>query len=134
MNEILMWTHSLVRWLVVILTVAALAVLVMRLVQRGTYDALAERVMRFFSISVALQWVVGLVYFVALGLFNVGYRWEHLTTMTLALVAAHGHYMVKKRPARTRLIVGVVSIVLVLILVFVGVWRLPQGWRVLPTA
>lgn len=134
MNDILMWTHALVRWLVVALTLLALVVLVLRLVQRGTYDALVERVMRFFSIGIALQWVVGLVYFVVLGAFNIGYRWEHLTTMTLALVAAHIHYMVKKRPARTRLIIGVVSIVIVLLLVYVGVARLPQGWRVLPPA
>lgn len=132
MNDILMWTHALLRWLVVVLTVVALGVLVLRLVQRGTYDALVERVMRFFSISVALQWVVGLVYFVVLGAFNIGYRWEHLVTMTLALVAAHGHYMVKKRPARTRLIIGVVSIILVLVFVYIGVWRLPQGWRLTP--
>lgn len=134
MNDILMWAHSLIRWLVVVLTVVALVVLVLRLARRGTYDALAERVMRFFSMSVALQWVVGLIYFVALGAFNIGYRWEHMVTMTLALVAAHGHYMVKKRPARTRLIVGVVSIILVLVFVYIGVWRLPQGWRVLPPA
>ena len=90
MNDILMWAHSLIRWLVVVLTVVALVVLVLRLARRGTYDALAERVMRFFSMSVAIQWVVGLIYFVALGAFNIGYRWEHMVTMPLALVAAHG--------------------------------------------
>lgn len=134
LNNILLWAHSLARWVVIVATLVALIVLILRLIQNGGYDLGVGRVMRFFSISVAIQWVIGLVLFVVMGAFDIRYRWEHVATMTLVLIVAHVHYMVKRRPERTRLVIALVSILVVLALVYVGVALLPQGWRVLPPA
>lgn len=126
-NQILFYAHSGIRWVVVLLTLLALVWLVRALLQKRSYDALTERIMRFFSIGVAAQWALGIILFVVLGGFDVRQRWEHAFMMTLALVAAHGHYMLKKRPERVRIIGGIISILLVLTFVVLGIIVLPGG-------
>jgi predicted transporter len=48
--------------------------------------------------------------------------------MTLVLVIAHVHMMLKKREDRVRYIGGLISVIVALLLVYVGVSILPQGW------
>jgi cytochrome bd-type quinol oxidase subunit 2 len=121
MNEMLFHTHSFIRWLVVLSTLAAIVWMARGLLQKRTYDQLDRRVMTIFSSLVGAQWVVGLILFVSQGIFNLRERWEHLVTMTLVLAVAHVHMMLKKRDDRTRYLGGLISVVVALLLVFAGV-------------
>lgn len=127
-DQILFYSHSGVRWLVVAMTLVALAWLILLAVRSSAYTKTANTIMRIWSTLVGIQWALGVVLFIALGVFDSAHRWEHAVTLTIALVTAHIHYMLKKRPDRVRIIGGLVSVLVTLALVYVGVARLPQGW------
>lgn len=127
---ILRSAHSGVRWLVVLASLVALIWLIYSLVTSRAYDRTTQRIMTIFSSLIGLQWLIGVVFLIVLGAsttFAVPTRWEHAVIMTLVLVAAHVHMMLKRRPDRVRLIGGLVSIVVALALVYVGVARV-GGW------
>ncbi|MCB9455749.1 MAG: hypothetical protein H6671_07180 [Anaerolineaceae bacterium] len=132
---IVRYTHSIVRWIVVVITVIAIIKLIAGVVQGSAFDALAQRLMLAFSMGVTLQWVVGLILLVSLGsVTGFGFRhfWEHAGIMTVAVALAHMHNRWKNAPDSTRYRASLAIVVIVLVLVFVGVGLLPQGWRVLP--
>lgn len=124
--------HAWLRWIVVVLAVVTLLKFVAGLVQGSAYDALAERLMRFFGISLMLQWLVGIVLFIAMGQFNVGYRWEHAVTMTIAVGVVEMLTRRKGAADSVRYRNGVIAIVVALALIYIGVARLPQGWMLTP--
>lgn len=131
MENFLLLAHSGVRWLVVAVTVLALVWLIVGLVQRRDYSATTHRVMAAFSSLIGLQWLLGIILLIALGLrdgFDVGFRWEHALIMTLALAAAHLYLPFKQADSNRRYAAGIVVILVTLALVYIGVARLPQGW------
>lgn len=129
MTPILYYAHSGVRWLVVAVTVLALAWLLLGLLQRRPYAQTTHRLMTAFSSLVGLQWLLGLLLFLVYALpILQGYHWLHLIIMTLALVAAHMYIPFKKRDDMLRYRMGIAIIVITLLLVIVGVLVLPQGW------
>lgn len=79
-----------------------------------------------------LQVLLGLVYFFWTGMvMGIGfplYRIEHLTLMLAAAVVAHLPSMWKKQSHQQRLRNSLLTILAALVLVFVGVARLPGGW------
>jgi cytochrome c-type biogenesis protein CcmH/NrfG len=127
MQEFLFHAHSGLRWLVVLATVIAFVWLLAGVAQSRPYSQTTHRVMVIWSSLIGLQWVLGLILFVVMGTFT-RHHWEHLLTMTLALAAAHGHIPLKKRDDAQRYRGGLVLIVLVALLVYLGVALLPQGW------
>jgi uncharacterized membrane protein YphA (DoxX/SURF4 family) len=128
LNSILFYSHSGVRWLVVLITVIALVWMIVGLVQRRSFDQMARRIMLAFSALVTVQWLLGLVLFLALGLFT-RYHWEHAAVMTVATGAAHMHQRWKNAPDTVRYRNSLIVVVVVLALVVVGVALLPQGWQ-----
>ena len=124
--------HSAVRWLVVLITLALLVKLVLGLVGGGPFDSLARGLTRAFSISIGIQWLVGIVLFLVLGSFDVRYRWEHAVIMTVAVALAGMTNRWKNAPDPQRYRMTLLMVVIVLALVYVGVALLPQGWRVAP--
>jgi len=128
MQDMLYYAHSGLRWLVVLMTFVALGWLILRLAQRKPYDDLTHRIVTIWSSLFGVQWALGILLFLVLGGFDLGYRWEHTLTMTLALVAAHIHFMVKRRPNNVRYNGALAGIAGTLLLIFIGVARLPQGW------
>lgn len=120
--------HSGVRWLVVLVTIIAFGWLLWGMLQSRPYDRSMHRVVAIWAGLVGLQWLIGIVLFLVLGQFDVRYRWEHAFVMTLALAAAHAYVPLKKRDATMRYRGGLASILVVLVLVYVGVALLPQGW------
>ncbi len=128
--------HSAVRWLVVIVTVAALIKLVAGLVQRTSYDALSHRLMIAFSGVTTVQWVVGLVFLLVYGGvvgFGVRHFWEHAAVMTVAVGLSHMHMRFRNAEAPIRYRNNLILVGVVLALVILGVALLPQGWRLFPT-
>lgn len=129
MSQFLIGLHSGVRWLVVLVTLLALARLIWGVAGKLAYDRLTQRVMLAFMVVMTAQWVIGLVLFFALDSLRVGFRWEHTITMTLAVACAHLPARWKDAPDAIRYRNGLILVIAALVLVFIGVQRLPQGWR-----
>jgi hypothetical protein len=134
--DIVQFLHSWARWIVLVVSIIALVYLALRLLSNRDWDAMAARLMSAFSSLVGLQWVLGLVLLVVRGSqtgFGIRHYWEHLVVMTLALVAAHGHFMWRRREltSRARYTRNLITIIVVLVLVVVGIMALPEAirWR-----
>lgn len=128
--------HSWTRWLVLIAAAAAVVLLIVNLAQKKGYGKPVSSIMAAFSGLVGLQWIIGLVLLVTLGSmtgFGIRHYWEHLFSTTLALVTAHGHYMLRRRTMADtrRQVIYLVLVVVTLLLIVVGIWALPDGiqWR-----
>lgn len=136
LNTILREAHSGLRWLIVALTLITLVYLIYGLAARRAFDAVAYRLMLAFSGVITLQWLVGVVFFLVLGMFNVAYQWEHAVTMTVAVGVSHLHMRWNSRRRRdqftpvARYRNSLIVVLAVLVLVFIGVARLPQGWGI----
>ncbi|PJF21152.1 MAG: hypothetical protein CUN56_12550 [Phototrophicales bacterium] len=128
MENMLFYAHSGVRWIVVLLTVIALIWLTYGLATRKAFDKRTQTLVSVWAGFVGLQWILGILLFLVLGGFDLGYRWEHAGIMTIALAVAHAYVPLKKRADNIRYQGIIASIALVLVLVFIGVARLPQGW------
>ncbi|NWG15277.1 MAG: hypothetical protein HXY41_01455 [Chloroflexi bacterium] len=127
--------HSLVRWLVVIVTVIVLVRLGLGLAQNAAYDTLTQRLMIAFSGLTTAQWLVGLVFLVVYGAtvgFGLRHFWEHAAVMTVAVAISHMHMRFKNAEPRIRYRNSLLIVVVVLALVIAGVALLPQGWRLFP--
>lgn len=134
--SLLRFAHSWTRWLVLIAAAAAVVYLIVTLLQRRGWVRPGPTLMAAFSGLIGLQWVIGLIFLVVMGAqtgFGVRHYWEHLTTMTLALVTAHGHYMLRRRqmPDARRQVIYLTLVVITLLLVIGGIIVLPEGiqWR-----
>ncbi len=129
----LLHLHSAVRWVVVLIAVALLVKLVIGVATKAPFDTQTARLLRAFTIGFSIQWFLGLVLIAVAG-FNVPYRIEHAVTMTIALVFAHMTAMFKRAPDSRRTLMTLIFVVIALVLVYVGIARLPLGWRLLPVA
>ncbi len=129
MQDFLFYTHSGVRWLVVLVTVVAFVYLLYRWRTGQPYDARTHRLMTVFSSLIGVQWVLGLVLIVVMGAYTV-YQIEHAVTMTAVVAAAHLYLPFKKRGDMGRYRASLMVIVGVVVLVYIGVARLPQGWGI----
>lgn len=123
--------HSLVRWAIVLVTVVALvrfALVWLRGLPEQRYDKI---LLSAFSGLVDLQVLLGLIYLIWSGTTGAGfpsYRIEHAVIMIIAAVVAHLPRRWKNAPAATRARNNMIAILVVLVLVYVGVARLPLGW------
>jgi hypothetical protein len=128
MQSFLLGLHSGVRWLVVLVTIIALVKLVVGIVQKRSYDQLTHQLMLAFSGLITLQWALGLILLLALGIFNSGAIWGHAGVMTVAVAVSHLHNRWKKADDSTRYQMGLLIVIAVLVLVIIGV-ALVGGWR-----
>lgn len=128
----LLHLHSFIRWVVVLVMVAGLGYAIYGIAGGHAFNKTAERLTRAFGITLGIQWIVGILVLLVMGRFDVPYRWEHAVTMTGALIVAHLYIPFKQRSAATRYGIMVAIILAVALLVYIGVARLPQGWRMMP--
>ena len=128
MQAFLLGLHSGVRWLVVLITVAALVKLVLGIVQKQPYDKLTQRMMTAFSGLTSLQWLLGIILMIVLGTFSSGQIWSHAGTMTIAVAVSHLHNRWKKAEDPVRYRMSLLVVLAVLVLVVVGV-ALVNGWQ-----
>ncbi len=128
MQAFLLGLHSGVRWLVVLITVVALVKLILGIVQKQPYDKLTQRIMTAFSMLTSLQWLIGIILMIALGIFNNGQFWSHAGTMTIAVAVSHLHNRWKKSEDSVRYRMSLLVVVAVLVLVIIGV-ALVNGWQ-----
>ena len=121
--------HSIVRWLIVVVGIVAIIKFAIGWARKSAFDKMDRGLSSGFSGLMDLQVMLGLLYFLITGFGGVGFplfRIEHLVTMLLAAAAEHAPAMFKK--ANNKFAVALGAVVVALLLVYVGVMRLPGGW------
>lgn len=125
----LLMIHSIVRWLIVLVGVVALVKFVIGLAQKSDFGKMDRGLSSGFSGLMDLQVTLGLLYFLITGFGGMGfplYRIEHAVTFLIAAGVAHAPSMFKKSDNKYAVALG--AVVGALLLVYVGVARLPGGW------
>ncbi len=129
--NILLVTHSYLRWLVLLVAVIAVVKFVMGWLRSGEYKSMDRGLASGFSGLLDLQVTLGLILMVWTGLTDIGFpmfRIEHATTMIIAAVVAHLPARWKNAEDKVRFRNTLFCILGALLLIYVGVMRLPGGW------
>lgn len=123
--------HSLVRWIIVVVSLAALVWFALVWL-RGMHNEKADRgLMSAFSGLIDLEILIGIIYILWSGFTGAGfplYRIEHAVTMIIAAFVAHLSMLWRKSDEKTRARNNVLLILGVMVIVFIGISFLPQGW------
>jgi len=131
MLDFLLEIHSLVRWIIVAVSLIALIWFVLVWL-RGMRNEQADRgLMAAFTGLIDLQVLLGIIYILWSGFAGAGfprYRLEHAVTMIVAAVVAHLSMRWRNADAAIRARNNAALIILVLVLILIGVSLLPQGW------
>jgi hypothetical protein len=128
MGIVLMF-HSIVRWLIVVLGAFVLGKFIVGWLGKSKFTKMDKGLSSGFSGLMDLQVLLGFIYFFWSGLTGAGFpmfRIEHMVTMLVAAVVAHLPSFMKK--AENKFAIGLYAVVGALVLVFIGVARLPGGW------
>jgi hypothetical protein len=128
--SLLLMLHSITRWLVVIATIVAAATFAYQWFTKARV-AQERPILLAFTTLMDIQVTLGIILLIWMGIAGAGfprYRLEHGFTMIIALVVAHltARWRASSSPTRDRNIF--LCIVASLVLVYLGVAVLPQGW------
>jgi len=122
--------HSILRWVIVVVGLFALIKFLVGWVRKSDFAKMDRGLQAGFSGLIDLQVTLGFIVFFWNGLVDgAGFpmvRIEHMVTMLLAAVAAH--FPSFKKNAENKFAVAFLAVVGALILIYVGVSRLPNGW------
>lgn len=127
---ILLEIHSILRWIIVVVGIIALVKFLVGWAGKSEFGGMDRGLSSGFSGLIDLQVTLGLLYFLITGFGGVGFplfRIEHTITMLIAAFAAHAPGMFRKRQSN-KFAVSFFAIVGALLLIFIGVARLPGGW------
>ena len=125
----LLTIHSYVRWLIVIVAIIAAVKFAIGWLRGGAFQGMDRGLTSGFSGLIDLQVTLGLVYLIWNGLAVEGFpafRIEHAVTMIIAAVVAHLPVRWKNADDKTRFRNSLFIILDVLIIIFIGVVRLPK--------
>ena len=126
---ILLEIHSILRWVIVIVGFIAIVKFLVGMARKSAFTKMDRGLSSGFSGLMDLQVTLGLLYFFITGFGSVGFppfRIEHMVTMLVAAVVAHAPALFKK--AANKHAVAFYAVIGALILVVLGVYRLPGGW------
>jgi uncharacterized membrane protein YecN with MAPEG domain len=126
---ILLEIHSILRWVIVAVGFIAILKFLIGMARKSSFGKMDRGLSSGFSGLMDLQVTLGLLYFLITGFGGVGFpifRIEHLVTMLIAAAVAHAPSMFKK--AVNKHAVAFYAILGALILIVIGVYRLPGGW------
>lgn len=128
---ILLMIHSIVRWLIVLTAVIAVIKFAAGWLFRSKFKGMDSGLTSAFSGLMDLQVTLGLVFMIWNGVVTGSYpmyRIEHALTMLIAAGIGHLPARGKHSPDAVRFRNGLLSILFALVLVYLGVARLPGGW------
>lgn len=128
---ILLMLHSIVRWLIVLTAAIAVIKFAAGWLFRSKFKGMDSGLTSAFSGLMDLQVALGLIFMIWNGVTAGGfpmYRIEHALTMFLAAGISHLPARGKHSPDAVRFRNGLISILIALVLVYLGVSRLPGGW------
>jgi len=126
----LLIAHSYLRWLILIVALIAVLKFAWGWLRGGAFEKLDRGLASGFSGLMDLQALTGLILLVwggVVGGFPM-FRIEHAVTMTVAAAVAHLHVLWKNADDKKRFRNSLFIILDTLIIVFIGVARLPGGW------
>ncbi len=123
---LLLTIHSIVRWIVVIITIIALLNNVLGWLQSKEYDVRDGRIMSIFVGFLDLQLILGMILLFTLGFTR--YRIEHGVTLILTITLAHIYNRWKDKADKIKFRNNSMLIIAIMLLIFVAVSALPQGW------
>ena len=129
--NILLVIHSHFRWVVLLIAVIAVVKFALGWLRGGAFKGLDLGLAAGFSGSLDLQATLGLILIIWMGVTGGGfpmYRIEHATTMIIAAVLGHLPARWKNAADKTRFRNTLFCILGALLLIYVGVMRLPGGW------
>lgn len=129
--DILFIAHSHLRWLVVIVAAIAIVKFALGWLGGGAFKGMDRGLAAAFSGIVDLQATLGLIYLIWDGMAKTGFpmfRIEHAVTMIIAAFVGHLSARWKNADDKTRFRNSLFIVADVLIIIFVGVARLPGGW------
>lgn len=118
--------HSIVRWLLVLVTVITLVKFAIGWLQKSSFTSLDARLFDAFLGLITLQWVLGLI--LLIGMEMVRFRLEHAFMMTVAVGVAHMANRWRKAEDAIKFRNFTIILLVVMLLVFVGVMVIPGGW------
>ncbi len=129
----LFMTHSHLRWLILVVALAAALKFTWGWLRGGAFRKTDRALASGFSGLMDLQVLLGLILLLWGGFAGAGfpmYRIEHTVTMIVAAVVAHLHVLWKNEEDKKRFRNSLFIILDTLIIVFIGVARLPgiRGW------
>jgi hypothetical protein len=127
----LLFLHSLTRWLVVLTALVAVVVYALVFVKQIKPSAGVWRIMQLFTSVLTVQAALGiLLLFVTWSSSGTVARFqmEHAAVGLIAVAIGHASAMWRKRDATTRARNNVIDVIVVLIVIYVGVSLLPGGW------
>ena len=128
---LLLMTHSIVRWLIVLVSILAVVKFTLGWRRGQSFSRLDKGLTSGFSGLMDLQALLGITYFLWSGIANnqfPAYRWAHAATMLVAVFIAHLSARWKVAADKIRYRNTLLTVVGSLALVVVGVFLLPQGW------
>jgi hypothetical protein len=128
--DILLIVHSYLRWLILIVALVGVVKFAVGWLRGSAFQSMDRRLASGFSGLMDLQSTLGLIYLVWSGIAGAGfpsYRIEHAITMIIAAVVAHLHVLWKNADDKTRFRNSMFIILDVLIIIFIGIARLPGG-------
>ncbi len=123
--------HSWVRWVTVLVAVAAIIKLALGWLRGGAFEKADRLLVTGFSSLMDTQMLLGLIFLFGSGFTGGGWprqRLEHVGVMLVAVIVSHLPAMWKKQPDKTRFRNTLFAILGSLAIVVVGVTALPQGW------
>lgn len=122
--------HSILRWVILAVGLFALIKFLVGWARKSDFAKMDRGLQAGFSGLVDLQVTIGFIYFFWNGLAGgVGFpmfRIEHMVTMLIAAVLGHLPSFMKK--AENKFAVGFYAVIGALIVIVLGVYRLPGGW------
>ena len=126
---ILLETHSGLRWIIVVIGFLAIIKFLIGMARKSAFTKMDRGLSSGFSGLMDLQVTLGLLYFLITGFGGAGFppfRIEHMITMLIAAVVGHAPSMFKK--AANKHAVAFYAVIGAMILIVIGVYRLPGGW------
>jgi hypothetical protein len=120
--------HSILRWVIVLVGLVAIVKFLAGWTHKAEFGKMDRGLSAGFSGLMDLQVLLGFIFFFWNGSV-VGYpmsRIEHMITMLVAAVAAHLPSFMKK--TENRFAVAFLAVIGALIIIVIGLYRLPNGW------
>jgi hypothetical protein len=124
--DFLLTLHSINRWIIVVVAVAALIKFLIGWLQNSNYQRVDRILMAAYSGLLDLQLLMGIIL-----LINRRFArrpLEHAITMIIAIALAHASRVWRDKPDSVRYRNNFLAILIGLLLIIAGVAILPQGW------
>lgn len=123
--------HSLVRWVTVLVVIAAIIKLALGWWRGGAFEKTDRMLVAGFTGLMDTQMLLGLIFLLGSGFTGGGWprhRLEHAGLMVVAVMVSHLPAMWKKQPDKIRFRNTLLAFLATLVIIFIAVTTLPQGW------